>query len=98
MDPRKYTIKAQEAIQSAIEVAEKNQQLTIENGHLLKAILISNETHVTFLIKQLQVALTPLEEALDKLIQTYPKASGQQPYLSPNMDVTLREAESYKKN
>ncbi|CCM10313.1 Chaperone protein ClpB [Cardinium endosymbiont cEper1 of Encarsia pergandiella] len=97
MDPRKYTIKAQEAIQSAIEVAEKNQQLTIENGHLLKAILISNETHVTFLIKQLQVALTPLEEALDKLIQTYPKASGQQPYLSPNMDVTLREAESYKK-
>ncbi|MGI2299561.1 ATP-dependent Clp protease ATP-binding subunit [Candidatus Cardinium hertigii] len=97
MDPRKYTIKAQEAIQSAIAVAEKNQQLTIENGHLLKAILISNETHVTFLIKQLQVALTPLEEALDKLIQTYPKASGQQPYLSPNMDVTLREAESYKK-
>ncbi|MGI2262078.1 ATP-dependent Clp protease ATP-binding subunit [Candidatus Cardinium hertigii] len=97
MDPRKYTIKAQEAIQSAIEVADKNQQLTIENGHLLKAILISNETHVTFLTKQLQVALTPLEEALDKLIQTYPKASGQQPYLSPNMDVTLREAESYKK-
>ncbi|MGI2256978.1 ATP-dependent Clp protease ATP-binding subunit [Candidatus Cardinium hertigii] len=97
MDPRKYTIKAQEAIQSAIAVAEKNQQLTIENGHLLKAILISNETHVTFLTKQLQVALTPLEEALDKLIQTYPKASGQQPYLSPNMDVTFREAESYKK-
>ncbi|MGI2298627.1 ATP-dependent Clp protease ATP-binding subunit [Candidatus Cardinium hertigii] len=98
MDPRKYTIKAQEAIQRAIEIAGQNQQLTIENGHLLKAILISNETHVTFLIKQLQVALTPLEEALDKLIQTYPKASGQQPYLSPNMDVTLREAERYKKN
>lgn len=97
MDFTKYTIKAQEAIQNAIEVAQHNQQLTIENGHLLKAILNSNETHVTFLIKQLQVALIPLEEALDKLIQTYPKASGQQPYLSPNMDVTLRGAASYKK-
>lgn len=97
MDFGKYTIKAQEAIQNAIEIAQANQQLTIENGHLLKAILSSNEAHVTFLTRQLQVALMPLEQALDRLIQTYPKASGQQPYLSSNMDVTLRDAESYKK-
>ncbi|CAH2559798.1 ATP-dependent Clp protease ATP-binding subunit [Cardinium endosymbiont of Oedothorax gibbosus] len=96
MDFGKYTIKAQESIQSAIEIAQANQQLTIENGHLLKAILSSNEAHVTFLTRQLQVALMPLEQALDTLIQTYPKASGQQPYLSPNMDVTFRVAESYK--
>ena len=97
MDLGKYTIKAQEAIQGAIAVAQENQQLTIENGHLLKAILSSNEAHVTFLTKQLQVALLPLAQALDQLIQTYPKSSGQQPYLSSNMDVTLRGAESYKK-
>ncbi|WP_419241243.1 ATP-dependent Clp protease ATP-binding subunit [Cardinium endosymbiont of Nabis limbatus] len=97
MDFGKYTIKAQEAIQSAITIAQENQQLTIENGHLLKAILSSNEAHIDFLTKQLQVALMPLSEALDRLIQTYPKASGQQPYLSPNMDVTLRSAKDYKK-
>ncbi len=97
MDFGQYTIKAQEAIQGAIEVAKENQQLTIENGHLLKAILGSNEAHVIFLTKQLQVPLVPLEQGLGQLIQSYPKASGQQPYLSPNMDVTLRGAEEYKK-
>ncbi|AXI23981.1 ATP-dependent chaperone protein ClpB [Cardinium endosymbiont of Sogatella furcifera] len=97
MDFGQYTIKAQEAIQGAIAVAQANQQLTIENSHLLKAILSSNEAHITFLTQQLQVALMPLEQALDQLIQTYPKASGQQPYLSPNLDVTLRGAASYKK-
>ncbi|TSJ80862.1 MAG: AAA family ATPase [Candidatus Cardinium sp.] len=97
MDFKKYTIKAQEAIQGAIAVAQENQQLAIENGHLLKAILSSNEAHITFLTKQLQVALIPLAQALDRLIDTYPKASGQQPYLSPDMDVTLRKAADYQK-
>ncbi|WP_243018093.1 ATP-dependent Clp protease ATP-binding subunit [Candidatus Cardinium hertigii] len=97
MDFKKYTIKAQEALQGAIEIAQDNQQLTIETGHLLKAIISSNEAHVTFLTQQLQVPLEPLKQALDQLIQSYPKASGQQPYLSPHMEVSLRQAASYQK-
>lgn len=97
MDSGKYTIKAQEALQGAMEVAQNNQQLAIENGHLLKAILSSKEAHITFLIQQLQVPLAALMDALDKLIQTYPKASGQQPYLSSNMDAALRGAANYQK-
>ena len=97
MQLQEYTIKAQESIQCAVQLAQEHQQLAIENGHLLKAILSSNEAPINFLMKQLQVAVIALEQGLDALIQSYPKASGQQPYLSPNMDATLREAKHLQK-
>ena len=97
MDFGRYTIQAQEVIQKAIGFAQQQQQLAIENGHLLKGILSNKETNITFLAKQLHVSLPHLEEAVDHLIQTYPKASGQQPYLSSNFEQTARGAESYQK-
>ncbi|WP_339044313.1 ATP-dependent Clp protease ATP-binding subunit [Cardinium endosymbiont of Tipula unca] len=97
MDFGKYTIKAQEAMQYAIQVAQDNQQLAIENGHLLKAVLSNNEEHISFIAKQLQVPLMRLEQDLEKLIQAYPKASGQQPYLSSSIYATLHEAEHFQK-
>lgn len=97
MDFGKYTTKAQEAIQYAIQVAQENQQLSIENGHLLQAILSNNEAQVSFIAKALQVPLMRLDQELTKLIQTYPKASGQQPYLSSNIYTTFQEAERFQK-
>ncbi|MDD9139956.1 MAG: AAA family ATPase [Candidatus Cardinium sp.] len=97
MDFSKYTIKAQEAIQRAIEIAQQHQQLAIDNGHLLKAILNSSEAHVTFLMNQLQVVLAQLVSVVDQIMQSYPKASGQQPYLSPTVEATLRSATDYQK-
>ena len=52
MDFKKYTIKSQEAIQKAAEVAAGNQQQAIEPGHLLKAILLSDENVISFLVKK----------------------------------------------
>ncbi|MEQ9229731.1 MAG: Clp protease N-terminal domain-containing protein, partial [Cyclobacteriaceae bacterium] len=53
MNFNNYTIKAQEALQKATEIASDNQQQVIETGHLLKAILQSDENLVSFLLKKL---------------------------------------------
>ena len=89
----KYTIKSQEVLQKAAEVANSNQQQAIEPGHLLKAILTSDENVLDFLVKKLQINRQHLDTKLQEVIQGYPKVSGQQPYLSNDSAAVLREAE-----
>ena len=97
MNLNNYTIKAQEAIQAAIKIAEEHQQLGIEPGHLLQAILQADEHNISFLHKKLNINQQLLAAKLTELISTYPKASGQQPYLSNATHTVLRSAESYLK-
>ena len=92
MDFKKYTIKSQEAIQKAAEVAAGNQQQAIEPGHLLKAILLSDENVISFLIKKLSVNRVQLDTKLEEIVQAYPKVSGQQPYLSNEAHGALTQA------
>ena len=96
MNFEKYTIKAQQAIQQAIEVAKNHQQLSIENVHILKAIVDSPEEYVSFLLNQLHVAVAPFTKAIQELIATYPKAYGQQPYFSSDTYTLFGQAENYK--
>ena len=98
MNLNHYTIKAQEAIQHAVRIAEDRQQLAIEPGHLLQAILKTEEHSIDFLLKKLNVNRTVLINKLEGLVGSYPKASGQQPYLSNDSNTALRKAESYLKN
>jgi ATP-dependent Clp protease ATP-binding subunit ClpB len=98
MNFEKYTIKAQEAIQKAAEVATGNQQQAIEPGHLLKALLTVDENVVPYLLKKLSVNRLQLDNQLDDLIKGYPKVSGQQPYLSNASAAALRKAENYLKD
>ena len=97
MDFKKYTIKSQEAIQKAAEVAAGNQQQAIEPGHLLKAILLSDENVISFLIKKLSVNRVQLDTRLEEIVQAYPKVSGQQPYLSNDAHTALTKALDYLK-
>jgi len=97
MDFKKYTIKSQEAIQKAADIAAGNQQQAIEPGHLLKAILLSDENVLSFLIKKLGVNKIQLETKLDEIINGYPKVSGQQPYLSTDGHTALSKAMDFLK-
>jgi len=97
MDLKKYTIKSQEAIQKAAEIAAGNQQQAIEPCHLLKAILLSDENVISFLIKKLGVNRGQLEPKLDEIINAYPKVSGQQPYLSNDGHSALTKALDFLK-
>lgn len=98
MNFNNYTIKSQEAIQKAAELAGSLGQQVIETGHLLKALLLSDENVISFLIKKLNVNQNQLNTKLDEVIGTYPKVSGQQPYLSNDAHAVLTKASQYLKD
>lgn len=98
MNFNNYTIKSQDAIQKAVEIAASNQQQSIETAHLMKAILLSDENVVSFLLKKLSINRLLLDERLDEIIATYPKISGQQPYLSNETNRVLQKATDYLKD
>lgn len=89
----KYTVKSQEVLQKGAEVATGFGQQAIEPGHLLKAILSADENLVSFLVKKLNVNAQHLNNKLDEIIDSYPKVSGQQPYLSNDAGAALQKAE-----
>jgi ATP-dependent Clp protease ATP-binding subunit ClpB len=93
MNFEKFTIKSQEALQKSAEIALTNQQQAIEPGHVLKAVLQTDENVVLFLIKKLNINKSILDTKLDELINSYPKVSGQQPYLSSATNALLQGAE-----
>ncbi len=97
MNLNNYTIKAQEVIQKASEIALGNTQQAIETGHLLKAVLMTDESMVSFLIKKLNVNRNMLVSKLDEIVQAYPKVSGGNPYLSNDAAAALQKATTYLK-
>src|SRR5690606_1432294 len=92
-----YTIKAQEAIQKASEIAVGHQQQAIEPIHLLKALLTVDENVISHLLKKLNVNLNYLSTEADKQIESLPKVSGSNPYLSNALAAVLQKAQSYLK-
>src|SRR5688500_14712369 len=97
MNFNNFTIKAPEAVQKASEIAGGNQQQAIENAHLLKALLMVDENVINYLLKKLNVNLNRLNTVLDAEIQSYPKVSGSEIYLSSSTNSALQKAQSYLK-
>ncbi len=95
MNFNNYTIKSQETLQKATEIASSNGQQVIETGHMMKAIMVSDENLISFLLKKLGATRNMLESKLDEVIQSYPKVSGGQPYLSNDMHKSLQSAEKF---
>jgi ATP-dependent Clp protease ATP-binding subunit ClpB len=93
MNFNKYTIKSQEVIQKAADVASTLQQQAIEPGHLLKAILLSDENVISFLTKKMNVNRTLLDTRLEEIVNGYPKVTGQQPYFSNEAHAAMQAAE-----
>ncbi|HZX57385.1 MAG TPA: ATP-dependent chaperone ClpB [Mucilaginibacter sp.] len=97
MNFNNFTIKAQEAVQKASEIAEGNQQQAIENAHLLKGLLLVDENIIGYLLKKLNVNLNRLNDTLDQQIASFPKVSGSNVYLSSEANSALQKAQSYLK-
>lgn len=94
MNFNNYTIKAQEAVQKALEIASLNGQKAIETGHLLQGVLSSEDTIAELLLKKLNVNVPRVKEALERMVQAYPKVSGGNPYLSNEANQVLIRATS----
>ncbi|QMW03741.1 ATP-dependent chaperone ClpB [Spirosoma foliorum] len=99
MDFKNYTIKAQEVVQKASEIALGNGQQSIETGHLLQAILSEDENVVGFIAKKTSINLQNTSAALEAILTTYPKVSGGNGsvYLSNDSAAALAKASNYTK-
>jgi len=97
MNLNNFTIKAQEAIQKASEIASGNQQQAIETAHILKGLLSVDENVISYLLKKLNVNINRISEVLDAQIQSFPKVSGSEIYLSSGANSALQKAVSYLK-
>lgn len=97
MNFNNFTIKAQEAIQKASEIAQGNQQQAVETAHLLKGLLTVDENVVSYVLKKLNVNLNSLEQNLTIAIDKLPKVSGGEAYLSSSANSALQKAQSYLK-
>jgi ATP-dependent Clp protease ATP-binding subunit ClpB len=89
----KFTIKSQEALQKSAEIAMSRQQQAIEPGHILQAILETDENVTNYLFKKLNITEPILRNRLEELLSSYPKISGQQAYLSSTSNNVLQQAE-----
>ena len=92
MNFNQYTLKSQEAIQQAQNIATSNGNPTIDTGHLLKALLEVDENVVPFLLKKLNVNLNTLSNSVNKIVDSYPKTSGGSTYLSSELNQTFNKS------
>ena len=92
MNFNQFTIKAQEAVQKALEIASGYQNQAIEPVHLLKGILTIDEQVIPYLLKKLNVNVLIINTTLDKILESNPKVAGGNPYLSQDSNNVLLNA------
>ncbi len=98
MELDRFTTKAQEAIQRAQQLAVAGNHQAIECGHLLKAIMETDEHVLPFIFRKLSVNRETIIKATDRIIQSYAKADGGQPYLSRTTNEALIKAQAAAKD
>ena len=89
----KFTIKAQEAVQQAVNTAQLNGQQVIEPVHILKGILEKAKNVTNFIFQKLGVNAQQIEMLVDQEIKHLPKVQGGQPYLSNDANNVLMKAQ-----
>ncbi|TRW23410.1 ATP-dependent chaperone ClpB [Flavobacterium zepuense] len=87
-----FTIKSQEAVQRAQQIAQGLGQQQIENEHIVKAILEVDENVTPFILKKLNVNLPLFGQILDSIIQSFPKVQGGEMGISRDANTALTEA------
>ncbi len=82
MNFNNFTIKAQEAVQKSVELAQGNNQQMIEPVHLLKGVMLVGENVTGFLFQKLGVNIASLQRSIENEIESCPRVSGGEPMLS----------------
>ena len=95
MNLNNFTIKSQEAVQQAVQLATQNGQQEIEAVHLLKGVIMTGESVTNFIFQKLGVNIQNLNRVLDAQISSLPKVSGGEPYLSSEANTVLQKAIGY---
>ena len=92
MDFNKFTIKAQEAIQQAVNLVQQQGQQVIEPIHILYGILKSSEQIASFLLQKAGANIENIKRQSDEAVNSLPKVSGGSPYLSRESNQIITKA------
>ena len=92
MNINNFTIKAQEAVQKAQEIAMGRQHQSIETAHLMKGILVVDENVTPYLLKKMEVNIPRLGQQVDAMLERLPRVSGGEQYLSSAANQALVKA------
>ena len=95
MNFNKFTIKAQEAIQEAVNLVQSKGQQAVEPEHLLAAILKVGENVTNFLFQKLGVNARNIEQVVNRQIDSRPRVQGGEPYLSRECNEVLTKAQDF---
>ena len=93
MNLNNFTIKAQEAVQKAAEIATAHQAPSIDTVHLMKGLLSEDENVTPYLLKKMEVNIPRLSQALDAQMQSLPRVSGGSQYASSDLNNALVKAQ-----
>ncbi len=88
----KFTIKAQEAIQESVNIAQRSGQQTIEPVHLLKGVISKGKDVTNYIFQKLGVNAQQIDTLIDQEIAHLPKVQGGEPYLSRESNTVLQQA------
>ena len=92
MNFNNFTIKSQDVVQQAIDLVQTNGQQVVETPHLFKALITKGDDITKFLFGKLGANLPTLEAIADKMILSFPRVSGGEPYLSRETNAVLQKA------
>ena len=91
----KFTIKAQEAVQEAVNTAQQNGQQSIEPVHLLKGVMVKAKDVAGYIFQKLGANASQIEMVVDSEIKRLPRVQGGQPYLSNDTNTVLQRAQEF---
>ncbi len=92
MNLNNLTIKSQEVIQEAQQIALTSEQQAIEPAHILKAMMNVDENVIPFILKKVGVNPEMIQSGIDNIIKSYPRASGANQYLSDESNKVVQKA------
>jgi ATP-dependent Clp protease ATP-binding subunit ClpB len=87
-----FTVKAQESVMQGFNIVSAEGQQAVECAHIVKGLLSESESIVTFLFGKLGVDFTLFSKTIDKIISSFPKVTGGEPYLSRKASEALEKA------
>src|SRR5664280_1317404 len=95
MNLSNFTLKAQESVQKAFDIAASKGQQAVECAHVLKGVMSESESITNFLFGKMGVNIPSLSKEIDVLIESYPKVSGADSYVSSSVSEAFRKANDH---
>ncbi|MBO7432406.1 MAG: AAA family ATPase, partial [Salinivirgaceae bacterium] len=93
MNTNNFTIKVQEVLEKAFNIAQAESNQAVETGHLLKALLTEEQSISRYILQKHNVSENALVPIVDSIIKSYAKVSGGDLYLSSNLNALLNNAQ-----